>query len=431
MKNKVLPESSRLFQKASEVIPGGVNSPARAFKAVEGTPPFIAEASGCRITDADGNTYIDYVGSWGPMILGHAHPEIVGALREAVGKGTSFGAPTAIEIKLAETICEMVPSIEKARLVNSGTEATMSVLRLARGYTGRSKLIKFEGCYHGHGDSFLVDAGSGVATLGIPGTPGVPRELAELTITIPYGNLSLLEKAFNEHSGEIAAVICEPAAGNMGLILPPAEFLEGIINLCEKNGTLAVFDEVMTGFRVHAGGIQGLFGLSPHLTCLGKVVGGGLPIGAFGGRAEIMDWVAPAGDVYQAGTLSGNPLAVTAGLRTLQLLREGDFYPRLEKVSFEICQGIERAAENAGIPVQVPRCGSMFTVYFTDRPVTDFTGAKNCDLERFKTYFHAMLNEGVYLPPSQFEACFVSAAHDADAVDLTLEAAEKAFAVLK
>ncbi len=427
MKNKSLPESARLFQQASRVIPGGVNSPVRAFKAVGGTPPFINSADGCVLLDADGNSYIDYVGSWGPMILGHAHPEVVRVLLDAVSRGTSYGAPTAAEVNLAETICEMVPSMQKVRLVSSGTEATMSALRLARGYTGRSKLIKFDGCYHGHGDSFLVEAGSGVATLGIPGTPGVPRELAELTISLPYGNLDLVEQAFRDNPGEIAAVICEPVAGNMGLILPPPEFLDGLISLSEKNGALAVFDEVMTGFRVNPGGVQGLFGLSPHLTCLGKIVGGGLPIGAFGGRADIMDRIAPQGDVYQAGTLSGNPLAVAAGLKTLEILKAGNVYPALESASSRLCRGLEKAAEKAGIQVQVPRCGSMFTVYFSGNQVTDFNSAKKCDLERFRKYFHGMLARGIYLAPSQFEACFVSTAHDGDVIERTINAAEEVF----
>lgn len=430
MKDKTLPVSSRLFQEASKVIPGGVNSPARAFKAVGGVPPFIARAKGCRLEDADGNSYIDYVGSWGPMILGHAHPEVVGAVQDAATRGSSYGAPTEIETRLAETICGMVPSIEKVRLVSSGTEATMSALRLARGYTGRSKFIKFEGCYHGHGDSFLVEAGSGVATLGIPGTPGVPSELAGLTITLPYGDLSRLDQVFAEHPGEIAAVICEPAAGNMGLILPPAEFLEGIIQLSRQHGAVSIFDEVMTGFRVHPAGIQGLFGLSPDLTCLGKIVGGGLPIGAFGGRKEIMNRIAPIGDIYQAGTLSGNPLAVAAGLRTLEILRSENPYPRLERISSMLCRGLQQAAASSGIPVQVPRCGSMFTVYFSSSPVNDFRSAGECDMERFRAYFKGMLAEGIYLPPSQFEACFVSLAHDEEVIEETIEVAERVFASL-
>ena len=420
-----------MLDSARTVIPGGVNSPVRAFRAVGGTPPFIISAEGCRITDLDGNTYIDYVGSWGPMILGHAHPQVVEALRDAASKGTSYGAPTPSEVELAKVICEMVPSIEKVRLVNSGTEATMSALRLARGYTGRSKLIKFEGCYHGHGDSFLVDAGSGVATLGIPGTPGVPAELAELTISLPYGDLDLVRRVFDENPGEIAAVICEPAAGNMGLILPPPEFLQGLIRLAEEHGALAIFDEVMTGFRVGPGGVQGLYGLSPHLTCLGKIVGGGLPIGAFGGRADIMSRIAPEGDVYQAGTLSGNPLAVAAGLATLRVLKSRDVYPRLESISSRICQGLADSAEKAGIPAQVPRCGSMFTLFFSEKPVRNFTDARQCNLERFASYFNGMLQQGIYLAPSQFEACFVSAAHDDEAVEKTLEAVEAVFSSLR
>jgi len=324
----------------------------------------------------------------------------------------------------------MVPSMQKVSLVSSGTEAAMSALRLARGFTGRSKLIKFEGCYHGHGDSFLVEAGSGVATLGIPGTPGFPKELAELTISLPYGDLDRVEQAFLNHPGEIAAVVCEPAAGNMGLILPPPEFLDGLIRLSEEHGALAVFDEVMTGFRVNPGGVQGIYGLSPHLTCLGKIVGGGLPIGAFGGRADIMDRIAPEGDVYQAGTLSGNPLAVAAGRKTLEILRSGNVYPELERKSASLCRGLEKAAEKAGIPVQVPRCGSMFTVYFTDNPVTDFSSAKKCDQDRFKKYFNGMLDSGIYLAPSQFEACFVSNAHEAEEIERTIEAAGSVFARL-
>ncbi len=431
MKKKSLPESSRLLKLASQVIPGGVNSPVRAFKAVGGTPPFIEAAEGCRIKDVDGNTYIDYVGSWGPMILGHAHPDVVKALLKAVPRGTSYGAPTGAEVQLAEIICDMVPSIEKVRLVSSGTEAAMSALRLARGYTGRAKLIKFEGCYHGHGDSFLVEAGSGVATLGIPGTPGVPPELAELTISLPYGDLDLVRKAFQDNPGSIAAVICEPAAGNMGLILPPPEFLEGLIRLAEEYGALAIFDEVMTGFRVGPGGVQGMFGLSPHLTCLGKIVGGGLPIGAFGGRADIMGRIAPEGDVYQAGTLSGNPLAVTAGLATLRILQSGEIYPGLERKSSRLCQGLTDAAQTAGVPVQLQRCGSMFTVYFSEKPVRNFSDAKQCDLERFGGYFNGMLERGIYLAPSQFEACFVSAAHEEIDITRTLEAAEEVFSSLK
>jgi len=427
MNKKNLPESARLLEQACKVIPGGVNSPVRAFKSVGGIPPFITSAEGCRVHDADGNSYLDYVGSWGPMILGHARPEVVEAVREAAGRGTSYGAPTPAEVSLAETISAMVPSIQKVRLVSSGTEATMSALRLARGYTGRDRLIKFEGCYHGHGDSFLVEAGSGVATLGIPGTPGVPEALAGLTISLPYGDLAMVERAFREHPGEIAAVICEPAAGNMGLIPPSPEFLEGLIRLAGEHDALAIFDEVMTGFRVSPGGVQGLYGLSPHLTCLGKVVGGGLPIRAFGDRADIMDRVAPQGDVYQAGTLSGNPLAVAAGLKTLEILRSGNIYAGLESRTSRLCRGLENAAAEAGVPVQVPRCGSMFTVFFSPEPVRDFSSARKCDLARFRRYFQGMLARGIYLPPSQFECCFVSAAHDDGAVEETVSAAEEVF----
>lgn len=418
--------SRKLFERARQVIPGGVNSPVRAFKAVGGVPRFLVRGEGCRVYDADGNAYIDYVGSWGPLILGHGHPEVIAALQEVATRGTSFGAPTELEIRLAEKICQLVPSVEMVRLVNSGTEATMTALRLARGYTGRDLVVKFEGCYHGHADGFLVKAGSGVATLGIPGTPGVPEAVAGLTLTLPFNDREALEAVFAEHGSLIAAVICEPVTGNMGVVVPPRDYLARMIELAEEHGALAIFDEVMTGFRLALGGAQELFDLRPHLTCLGKIVGGGLPLGAVGGRAEVMRALAPEGPVYQAGTLSGNPLAVTAGLKTLELLEADPPYRRLEEQTGRLCDALAAAAAEAGIPVQLPRCGSMFTVYFTDSPVRDFASASRCDIGRFARFFHGMLENGVFLAPSQFEACFLSTAHDEEALETTVAAAREA-----
>ncbi len=422
-------KSESLFDRAQKSIPGGVNSPVRAFRAVGGTPRFIASAEGCFVTDVDGNRYIDYVGSWGPMILGHAHPEVVEAVQQAATRGTSFGAPTELEIELAERICAMVPSVEKVRLVNSGTEATMSALRLARGVTRRPLVIKFDGCYHGHADSFLVKAGSGVATFGIPGTPGVPDSFAEQTISLPYNDLELVEKTFRDHADRIAAVICEPVSGNMGVIVPPREYLQGLIDLCEQHGALAIFDEVMTGFRLAAGGAQERFGLLPHLTCLGKIVGGGLPMGAFGGRADLMGQIAPEGPVYQAGTLSGNPIAVSAGITTLNLLATNPPYELLEERTRQLCEGIEAAARSAGIPVQIHRCGSMFTVFFNEREIHDFAGVQTSDTKRFGKFFNCLLENGVYLAPSQYEACFVSTAHTPEIVEETIEKVARALQV--
>jgi glutamate-1-semialdehyde 2,1-aminomutase len=420
-------KSETLFNRAQKSIPGGVNSPVRAFRAVGGTPRFIASAEGCYVTDVDGNRYIDYVGSWGPMILGHTHPEVVEAVQQAAARGTSYGAPTELEIDLAERICAMVPSVEKVRLVNSGTEATMSALRLARGVTGRPLVIKFDGCYHGHADSFLVKAGSGVATFGIPGTPGVPGSFAEQTISLPYNDLLAVERSFGEHPGQIAAVICEPVSGNMGVIVPPREYLQGLIDLCEQNGALAIFDEVMTGFRLAPGGAQERFGLRPHLTCLGKIVGGGLPMGAFGGRADLMSKIAPEGPVYQAGTLSGNPIAVSAGIKTLELLAANPPYEMLEERTRELCEGLETGARSAGIPVLIHRCGSMFTVFFNDREICDFAAVQTSDTKRFGKFFNCLLESGIYLAPSQYEACFVSTAHTSEIVKETLEKATLAF----
>jgi glutamate-1-semialdehyde 2,1-aminomutase len=414
-------KSEELFRRAVEKIPGGVNSPVRAFRGVGGHPVFIARGQGSHLFDVDGNEYIDYVGSWGPLILGHRHPQILAALEKALGIGTSFGAPTEQEILLADAICDAVPSIEMVRLVNSGTEATMSAIRVARGFTGRDLTVKFEGCYHGHVDSLLVKAGSGLATLGIADTQGVPKAFADTTIALPYNSLVALEEAFRAHGEQIAAVIVEPVVGNMGCVPPAAGFLEALRAITSRYGALLIFDEVMTGFRVAFGGAQQRFGIRPDLTTLGKVIGGGLPVGAYGGRKDIMSQVAPAGPVYQAGTLSGNPLAVAAGLAMLRhLKRHPGIYDRLEARAAEL-----RAAAPAGITVN--RVGSMFTFFFTDGPVTDYESAKRSDTARFGRFFRAMLERGVYLAPSQFEAAFVSAAHTEDDIRQTIAAARQAF----
>jgi len=420
-------KSHELFQKAQSLMPGGVNSPVRAFRAVGGAPVFIASGKGSRIVDVDGRNYIDYVLSWGPLVLGHCHPEVVETLARAIEAGTSFGACTPTEIELAERICEAYPSIERVRLVNSGTEATLSALRVARAATGREKILKFEGCYHGHGDSLLVKAGSGVATLGLPDSPGVPRALAELTVTLPFNDSAALEEAFRIHDHQLAAVILEPVVGNSGCIPPKAGFLEKLRKLTAGQGTVLIFDEVMTGFRVAYGGAQELFGIQPDLTTLGKIIGGGLPVGAYGGRASLMDWVAPAGPVYQAGTLSGNPLAVAAGLKTLEILRRPGTYPRLEMISSQLASGLAAAAAKAGVSLTVNRAGSMFTCFFTRDTVTDYASAKKSDTSKFARFFRTLLERGVYFPPSQFEAAFVSTAHSEGDVTMTLEAAAKAF----
>jgi len=420
-------KSHELYQEALNLMPGGVNSPVRAFRAVGGDPVFIARGKGSSITDVDGNSYIDYVLSWGPLILGHCHPEVVEALARAIERGTSFGACTQAEVELAERIRAAYPSIERVRLVNSGTEATLSALRVARAATGREKVLKFEGCYHGHGDSLLAKAGSGVATLGLPDSPGVPRALAELTVTVPFNDSAALEKAFRIHGNQLAAVIVEPVVGNSGCIPPQAGFLEMLRKLTAGQGTALILDEVMTGFRVAYGGAQELYGIQPDLTTLGKIIGGGLPVGAYGGKASLMDWVAPAGPVYQAGTLSGNPLAVTAGLKTLEVLRRPGTYERLEAFSNKLASGLAAAAMKAGVPLTVNRVGSMFTCFFTRDPVRDYASAKRSDTGKFARFFRTLLERGVYFPPSQFEAAFVSTAHtDAD-VAATLEAAAKAF----
>ena len=407
-------------------MPGGVNSPVRAFRAVGGDPVFIARGKGSSIVDVDGRSYIDYVLSWGPLILGHCHPEVVEALARAIERGTSFGACTEAEIELAERIHDAFPSIERVRLVNSGTEATLSALRVARAATGRDKILKFEGCYHGHGDSLLVKAGSGVATLGLPDSPGVPRGLAELTVTAPFNDAVALEEAFRIHENQLAAVILEPVVGNAGCIPPRAGFLEKLRMLTAGQGTVLIFDEVMTGFRVAYGGAQGLFRIQPDLTTLGKIIGGGLPVGAYGGKASLMDWVAPAGPVYQAGTLSGNPLAVAAGLKTLEILRRAGTYERLEVISNQLASGLAASATRAGVPLTVNRVGSMFTCFFSNDPVTDYVSAKRADTGKFARFFRALLERGVYFPPSQFEAAFVSTAHSEADVAATLEVAAKA-----
>ncbi|HVF22882.1 MAG TPA: glutamate-1-semialdehyde 2,1-aminomutase [Pyrinomonadaceae bacterium] len=418
--------SDDLFSKAIELIPGGVNSPVRAFRGVGGTPRFISSARGATITDVDGRTYIDYVGSWGPMILGHADEEVVAALQEVAAGGTSFGAPTELEVNLAQEVVDAVPSIEMVRMVSSGTEATMSAIRLARGVTGRTKLVKFEGCYHGHGDSLLVKAGSGVATLGLPDSPGVPAALAQNTITVPFNNAAALEEVFAEHN-DIAAVIIEPVVGNMGCVPPQAGYLEAVRKLTKANGTLLIFDEVMTGFRLARGGAQELYGISPDITTLGKIIGGGLPVGAYGGSREIMNNIAPAGPIYQAGTLSGNPLSMTAGLVTLRRLRDKSVYDLLEDSSRKLVEGLATAARDAAVTTVANRVGSMWTSFFTDEPVTNWETANRSRREQYGKFFHAMIEEGVYLAPSQFEAAFVSLAHTDEIIGQTVAAARKAF----
>jgi glutamate-1-semialdehyde 2,1-aminomutase len=419
-------KSSRLHARALELMPGGVNSPVRAFRGVGGTPLFIRSASGATITDVDGRTFIDYVGSWGPMILGHADPEIVRALSAVAAKGTSFGAPNELEVELAEEIVDAVPSIEMVRMVNSGTEATMSAIRLARGVTGRDKLIKFEGCYHGHADSLLVKAGSGVATLGLPDSPGVPASLAQHTLTVPFNDANALEVVFKQHS-DIAGLIIEPVVGNMGVVPPQPGFLSFVRDITTKYGALLIFDEVMTGFRVARGGAQEIYGVMPDITCLGKIIGGGLPVGAYGGSRDLMRNIAPTGPIYQAGTLSGNPLAMTAGLLTLRRLRDKTIYQKLETHSAMLGDGLSNAAREAGIKVTTNRVGSMWTIFFAGEPVTNWATADRSDRQLYGEFFHAMLDEGIYLAPSQFEAGFVSIAHTEEIINQTIKAATKAF----
>lgn len=422
-----LVKSLSLFQEAQQYIPGGVNSPVRAFKSVGLNPPFIAKGEGSRIYDVDGNCYIDYVGSWGPLILGHRHPQVVEALTKCLEIGTSFGAPTEIETELAKLLVESLPSVEMVRMVNSGTEATMSALRLARAYTKRDKIVKFEGCYHGHADHLLIKAGSGALTLGVPTSPGVPASIGANTIVAPYNDLDTLEKIFRQEGENIAAVILEPIAGNMGCVPPVAGFLQGLRQLTRAYGALLIFDEVMTGFRVAFGGAQNLYNVEPDLTTLGKIIGGGLPVGAYGGKREIMEMVAPQGPVYQAGTLSGNPLAMTAGLTTLRILQEPGVYEELERKSQRLENGLKEAARAAGITTTFNRVGSMFTTFFTNQPVVDLTTATTSDTKAFAQFFKSMLEQGIYLAPSQFEAAFVSLAHSDEDIDRTIEAAANAF----
>lgn len=415
-------KSKKLFEEAKKYIPGGVNSPVRAFGSVGGNPLFINKAKGSKIYDVDGNEYIDYVGSWGPMILGHAHPDVIRAVREAAEKGTSYGAPTELEIEMAKLVVEAVPSIEKVRFVSSGTEAVMSAIRLARGYTGREKIVKFEGCYHGHSDSLLARAGSGLMTLSIPGTPGVTEGTARDTIVLPYNNLDAVREVFEKQGEEIACVILEPIAGNMGVVPPREGFLEGLRKLTDEYGALLIFDEVITGFRVSPGGAQQLFGITPDLTTLGKIIGGGLPVGAFGGKAEIMDHIAPDGPVYQAGTLSGNPLAMAAGIATLKNLRSPSVYAQLEEAASKLAAGMKEVLDEAGIPYYQTRVGSMMCTFFTDREVVDYSTAASADTEMYSRFFWGMIENGCYFAPSQFEAAFVSTAHTDLDIEKTVEA---------
>ncbi len=422
---KSCPESERLFHIAQELMPGGVNSPVRAWNAVGGHPRVIARGEGARVYDVDGHAYLDFVASWGPLILGHAHPQVVAAIRDAAARGTSFGAPCPGEVELAQMLLGAVPTLEMVRLVSSGTEACMSALRLARAAIGRPMVIKFDGCYHGHADSFLVAAGSGVLTQAIPGSPGVPREIASLTLSLPYNDLDAVRQAVNRHPGEIAALIVEPVAGNMGVVTPQPGFLEGLRQVCDAAGILLIFDEVITGFRVAWGGAQALYGIKPDLTCLGKIIGGGMPVGAYGGRRDLMSQMAPVGPVYQAGTLSGNPVAMAAGLATLEALDEPGIYDDLEANAAWLAQELAQVASRQKVPVTINRVGSMLTVFFTPGPVTNLEEAKRSDLEQFRRFFQGMLQEGVYLPPSQFEAFFVSLAHQSQDLEHTVAAARK------
>ncbi|HWP81492.1 MAG TPA: glutamate-1-semialdehyde 2,1-aminomutase [Bacteroidota bacterium] len=424
--------SKTLYEKAKKILPGGVNSPVRAFRSVGTDPIFVKRAKGAYVWDEDGNRYIDYIGSWGPMILGHAHPRILKALRGKIKDGTSFGASTELEVKMAELITKIVPSIEMVRMVNSGTEATMSAIRLARAFTGKEKIIKFEGCYHGHGDAFLIKAGSGAMTLGVPDSPGVPAAVASGTLTARYNDPQSVERLVATHRGEIAAIIVEPIVGNMGCIPPRQGFLEGLRAVCDRETILLIFDEVMTGFRVALGGAQELYGVKPDLTTLGKIIGGGLPVGAYGGKREIMQMVAPAGPVYQAGTLSGNPLAMAAGYEMLTILsRQRRIYKKLEEMGKRLEEGIQEVLERSGLPYQFNRVGSMFTLFFTDKPVTDYDSAKRSDTTLYSRYFRAVLAGGILLPPSQFEAAFISTNHRNEEITTTLAAIQHAISSMR
>jgi len=425
-----LTRSQLLFDIAHKIIPGGVNSPVRAFKSVGSAPLFIKKASGSHIIDEDDNNYIDYVGSWGPMILGHCYPAVVNAVNHCMENGSSFGAPTELEITLAQMVIDAVPSIEMVRMVSSGTEATMSAIRLARGYTGRDKILKFSGCYHGHADALLVKAGSGAATFGVPDSLGVPADFAKHTLTAEYNSLESVKTLISENKGLIACIIIEPVAGNMGTVPPRPGFLEGLRDICSNEGIVLIFDEVMCGFRVASGGAQALYGVTPDMTTLGKIIGGGLPVGAFGGKREIMEKLSPVGGVYQAGTLSGNPLAMTAGIETLKMLQQPGFYEQLEEKSRLLSEGISLAAKEAGYPLYSTRVGSMFCAFFTPHEVFDWTTAAACDTKAFARYFLAMLEEGIYLAPSQFETAFMSAAHSQQEIETTIAAARKCFKLL-
>ena len=420
-------KSQALFSRAKRLLPGGVNSPVRAFNSVGGEPFFVERADGAYLHDVDGNRYIDYVGSWGPMIVGHNHPKVREAVAEAIGNGLSFGTPCPAEVTMAETISRLVPSCEMVRMVNSGTEATLSAIRLARGATGRQRIVKFEGCYHGHGDSFLVKAGSGMLTLGVPTSPGVPAGLSELTTTISYNDFEGATALFEDIGGEIAAVIIEPVVGNANCLPPREGYLQHLRELCTRHGALLIFDEVMTGFRVALGGAQARYGITPALTTFGKIIGGGMPVGAYGGRRDLMQQIAPAGPIYQAGTLSGNPVAMAAGLAMLELVQEPGFHDRLEATTNALCDGLEDAARDAGVPLTTTRVGAMFGLFFTDRQVDTYAGATACDTAAFNRFFHAMLERGVFLAPSAYEAGFVSSAHDEAVVEATIAAAREAF----
>ena len=423
--------SSELFTAAQKHIPGGVNSPVRAFKGVGGEPVFFKKAKGPYVYDEDNNQYIDYVGSWGPMIVGHAHPDVLKSVQETMQNGLSFGAPTELETQMADKVCELVPSIDMVRMVSSGTEATMSALRLARGYTGRDKIVKFEGCYHGHSDSLLVKAGSGALTLGVPTSPGVPASLAELTITLSYNNIEEVKQTFKEIGDQVACIIVEPVAGNMNCIPPVEGFLEGLREVCDEYGSVLILDEVMTGFRVSLGGAQGHYNIKPDLTTLGKVIGGGMPVGAFGGKREIMEHIAPLGPVYQAGTLSGNPVAMAAGLTTLNMISQPGFYETLTQQTEKLVKGLEERAAKANIPLTTNQVGAMFGFFFTeDKNINTFEQVSACDAERFKKFYHGMLEEGIYLAPSSYETGFVSSAHSDEDIEKTLDAAEKVFLTL-
>ena len=426
-----LASSQNLFKRALELIPGGVNSPVRACKSVGADPVFINRAQGCLIFDADANQYIDYIGSWGPLILGHRHPAVIEAIIAVLDRGTSFGAPIDLEVRLAQMVIEAVPSVEMVRMVNSGTEATMSAVRLARGVTQRNTIIKFDGCYHGHADTLLVAAGSGVATLGIPGSPGVPESVAQHTLSLPYNDIDGLKEVMQKQGKSVAGIIVEPVAGNMGLIPPAPGFLEALRELADRYGAILIFDEVMTGFRVAYGGAQALYGIMPDLTCFGKIIGGGLPVGAYGGRHDLMSKIAPQGPVYQAGTLSGNPVAMAAGIATLEQIQKDGFYQALDAKAERLLSGLEQAAIKSGIPVQAKRVASMLGLFFNEREVQNFEDAKTCDLERFSAFYNGMRQNGIYIAPSQFEALFISSAHEAEHIEATIRAAEKVFTQLK